>query len=510
MPDPRQESPPSLELELRTRELAASEQKLRDQTRLLEHIVDHMGDGLVVVDGDFRFILFNPAARRMLGVDVVDVPPEQWAGHFHFFLPDGRTPYLSYDLPLQRALRGLPSDNVELLVRHPRRSGDTWLTATARPIRDERGEVTGAVTVLRDNTQPKRADEVLRFQKSLLEATGEASIDGILAISTGRRILSYNRRFHEMWGIPRGVMESGSDEEALGIVRDRLADPAAFRARIDYLYAHPDEPSRDEIRLADGRTFDRYGAPIVAADGHPYGRVWFFRDVTARKIVEEQLRDRERHFRDLAERNRRLAREVEHRVGNNLAALIGLVGAMRGRAKDVDAFAEAIDTRLRAMARVHRLLASAGWDSVGLRKLVPSALELMHSMACAPATEEIDGPDVLIAPTQVLPLMQTLVELYTNSCKYGVHSGGRGGGGTLRVTWELLDGDGTKAHPPRVRLEWHERHGPPVPPDPRPSLGTELITAFVTRELSGTATLQYPPTGAHHVIEFPLNAAPDP
>lgn len=506
MPDPREATSaaartPTLELELRTRELAASEQKLRDQTRLLQHIVDHMGDGLVVIDLDHRFILFNPAARRMLGADVPSIPPEQWAEHFHFFLPDGKTPYLSYDLPLQRALRGQASDNVEILVRHPRRGragGDTWISATARPILDERGDVAGAVSVLRDNTQRKRADEILRFQKSLLQSTGEAAIDGYLAVSDNRRILSYNRRFCEMWGIPRSVMESGSDDEALHIVRDRLADPDAFLARIDYLYEHPDQPSRDEIRLVDGRTFDRYGAPIVGDDGHHYGRVWFFRDVTAQKIVEEQLRDRERHFRDLAEHNRRLAREVEHRVGNNLAALIGLVGAMRGRAKDVGAFADAIDTRLRAMARVHRLLASAGWDAVGLKKLVPSALELLHTMSCAPANEEIDGPDVLIAPAQVLPLMQTLVELYTNSCKYGVHSAP---GGTLRVTWSLDDDN-------RVRLHWHESGGPPVPPNPTPSLGTELITAFVTRELSGAATLQYPPTGADHLLEFPVTPAP--
>jgi PAS domain S-box-containing protein len=486
------------ELELRTRELAASEQKLRDQSALLQHIVDFMGDGVVVIDRAGRFVIFNAASRRILGVDTPDgVPLERWSEHFRFYLPDGKTPYLSYDLPLQRALRGLPSDNAEIVVRSPNRIGDTWISSTARPILDEHGEPAGAVAVIRDMTHRKRADAALRFQKSLLEAQGEASIDGILTVSETGRILSHNRRFMEMWGIPRHLLESESDEAALRYVHDRLVDPAAFMERVQFLYRNPAEHSHDELALKDGRTFDRYSAPIVDNEGHHYGRVWFFRDVTNRKIVEEQLRDRERHYRDLAEHNRRLAREVEHRVGNNLAALIGLVSAMRGRTQDVGAFADAIDTRLRAMARVHRLLATAGWDHVSLRTLVTSALELMHSMACDRAAEHVEGPDVALTPTQVLPLMQTLVELYTNSCKYGVHSRP---GGTLRVSWELLEG----ARPPRARLHWRELNGPPVPPDPKPSLGTELITGFVTRELGGSCSLRYGPGGVDHTIEFPV------
>ncbi|MGH2368881.1 MAG: ATP-binding protein, partial [Chloroflexota bacterium] len=41
------------------------------------------------------------------------------------------------------------------------------------------------------------------------------------------------------------------------------------------------------VFLRDGRTFDRYSAPVRGADGTLYGRVWFFRDVTERKAAEE-------------------------------------------------------------------------------------------------------------------------------------------------------------------------------------------------------------------------------
>ena len=58
------------------------------------------------------------ASGRTTLDEVPDIPPGRWSEHFRFFLPDGKTPYLSYDLPLQRALRGLPSDVHPHTLRH--------------------------------------------------------------------------------------------------------------------------------------------------------------------------------------------------------------------------------------------------------------------------------------------------------------------------------------------------------------------------------------------------------
>jgi PAS domain-containing protein len=49
----------------------------------------------------------------------------------------------------------------------------------------------------------KRAEEDLRFQKSLLESQSEAAIDGILVVSRNGEMTSFNRRFCQMWDIPR-------------------------------------------------------------------------------------------------------------------------------------------------------------------------------------------------------------------------------------------------------------------------------------------------------------------
>jgi len=42
--------------------------------------------------------------------------------------------------------------------------------------------------------------------------------------------------------------------------------------------------------LQDGTILDRYSAPVTDKEGKYYGRIWNFRDVTARRRNEEELR----------------------------------------------------------------------------------------------------------------------------------------------------------------------------------------------------------------------------
>lgn len=178
---------------------------------------------------------------------------------------------------------------------------DALLSATCE--RDERGEVKRSLAVLVDVTERRKAEaEVLRLtakleervaeRTALLSAQQETSPDGILVVDPEGRILSYNRRFMQMWGIPPEVIASGSDDAALRSVLDKLEDPEGFVRRVAELYARREERSFDEIKLLDGRVFERFSSPIGEAAGRFYGRVWYFHDVTARVRRERLLRER--------------------------------------------------------------------------------------------------------------------------------------------------------------------------------------------------------------------------
>jgi diguanylate cyclase (GGDEF)-like protein/PAS domain S-box-containing protein len=78
--------------------------------------------------------------------------------------------------------------------------------------------------------------------------------------------------------------------QALQPILHKLVDPEGFVAGLRHLYEHKEEKARNEIALKDGRVFDRYTSPMVGPDGTYYGRVWYLRDITERRMADENVR----------------------------------------------------------------------------------------------------------------------------------------------------------------------------------------------------------------------------
>jgi diguanylate cyclase (GGDEF)-like protein/PAS domain S-box-containing protein len=147
----------------------------------------------------------------------------------------------------------------------------------------------------------ERAEQQRDFNAAVYSAVQRASLDGILLVDSQDKILSYNQRFVEIWGIPPELIADKSDSRLLEAVAAQVTDREAFIAQVKELYADIDGTNRDEISLKDGRTLDRYSAPVRLDDGRYVGRVWFFRDVTAHKRAEDTIREDATQFRGLVE-----------------------------------------------------------------------------------------------------------------------------------------------------------------------------------------------------------------
>jgi diguanylate cyclase (GGDEF)-like protein/PAS domain S-box-containing protein len=230
------------------------------------------------------FLDCNTAALQMFGYSAGDrmlhpadiSPPSQ---------PDGTPSRTAAEQKMAAAfLNG--KERFEWL--HQRKNGNvfpaevclTALTLSGQPM---------LLATVRDITERKQAEEALLFKTALLEAQAETTIDGILAVDESDHIVLANKQFGRNFEIPDELLSTRDDLIVLKHVTDKVEDPDAFIERVEYLNSHRDEKGRDELRFKNGKIFDRYSAPLVDSKGRYRGRIWYFRDITARKLAEERV-----------------------------------------------------------------------------------------------------------------------------------------------------------------------------------------------------------------------------
>ncbi|MGB7622120.1 MAG: PAS domain S-box protein [Terriglobia bacterium] len=250
---------------------------------------------IFMLDPEGRVVSWNTTAERMKGYTAAEIIGK----HFSLFYTasDLEHDWPGHLLEVAKAKGYVKDEGWRLRKDGSQFSADVVITA----LREKNGSLRGFAEVTRDITERKRAEEELKFRNLLLNTQQEAAIDGILVVDENGKMISFNQRFVEMWGIPREVIESRSDERALKSVLGRLKESDQFIKKVKYLYEHPHETSQDEIVLRDGKIFDRYSAPMVGTDEKYYGRVWYFHDVTERRRMEEALKGSEKGYRNLVE-----------------------------------------------------------------------------------------------------------------------------------------------------------------------------------------------------------------
>jgi PAS domain S-box-containing protein/putative nucleotidyltransferase with HDIG domain len=260
---------------------------LRREKEFSENIINSSVDGILAIDLNYNYTLWNPGMERISGAKKSQVLGKCAFDVFPHIRETGEDK-LFYD-----ALQGKVSVAKEkpFFIKKTGRAG--FFEGHYAPLYSEPGVIEGAFAIIRDVTERKKAEDALRQSEKKYATLVESGNDGIVIIQDG--LLKFaNTQVYNTLGF--------SPEEVIGKPFTQFLAPGdidlvseRYRRRV----AGEDVPGRYEARLLakDGREImTELSANVIEYEGRPADMA-IIRDITERKKAEDALGESEERYR---------------------------------------------------------------------------------------------------------------------------------------------------------------------------------------------------------------------
>lgn len=257
-----------------------------------------IGDGVVVTDSAGRVELINSVAERLTGWSAAEVVGRPVQEIFHIVNEDTRRPV---DNPVDRVLAegvvvGLA--NHTLLVSRDGR--ERPIADSGAPVKGDKGEITGAVLVFRDQTEERKLLTSLVESEARFRAVFQQAAVGVALVGLDGRWLQVNDRLCSIVGYLESELLERSFQD-ITHPEDLGNDLAHFE---DLLAGRIDTYSMDKryLRKDGSAVWVRLTVALVReTDGAPKHFVSVIDEQTERVVAEEALVESEQRYRVLAD-----------------------------------------------------------------------------------------------------------------------------------------------------------------------------------------------------------------
>ena len=281
-------------------EAAPDLEELQDRCQLLESMFDSISDGVIAIDKEGEYLVFNSRAREMFGSFRPELGLDERSLGYGLYMPDRQTLFPAEDLPLRRALVGESSKDVEIFVSNPHMPRGLVVSVSARPIGEE-GEIRGGLIVCHDVTREKeheaelgQAVKELEHNNEILQAVLDQVHDGVVLSTAMNQVVYMNPAAKRMFGSENLDGDPSERSRTYGIFHGDRETPVEADLLPLVRAVHGEETEGMELFFRnesnpDGIHVQASGRPLKSTGSTVRGGMAILRDVTEYKELKARL-----------------------------------------------------------------------------------------------------------------------------------------------------------------------------------------------------------------------------
>ena len=171
-----------------------AEAALRENEQLLANILESMNEGVIVLDREFRYQIFNPAIA-----EIINTPKQEVLG---------KRPWDVFDFirgsiveeNMRNTMRGKTQGTMEVQLSLPHKH-DAWFRESYTPLKDADGQIVGVIEVVSDITRQKQGEEEVRRLRNYLSNIIDSMPSILVAVDHEGRVTQWNRQAEDATGL---------------------------------------------------------------------------------------------------------------------------------------------------------------------------------------------------------------------------------------------------------------------------------------------------------------------
>jgi PAS domain S-box-containing protein len=292
---------PAIERELKEAEsrvqLNQAEEALRDSEKKYRWVVDNMADAITVIDMNLRFTYVSPSIMRMRGYTAEEATAQTFE---QVMTPESLqiiAKVFEEEMKLEASGTAYPGRSRILELEQYRKDGSiVFMENSLSFLRDEAQKAVGIISLSRDITERKRAEEALKESENKYRVIAENMMDVIAVMDMNLRFTYVSPSIMRMRGY--------TAEEAMAQTLEQVMTPESLQISAKVLeeemqWETSGTADPDRVRIIEVEEYRKDMSTVWVevslsflrdADGRSIGMLSLTRDITERKKAEEDLK----------------------------------------------------------------------------------------------------------------------------------------------------------------------------------------------------------------------------